>query len=126
MTDDDVYSEEESDDDAFFDELPDDALFTSVWLLTGITGSVFGHLTFANGRIAFTTNDGCVFNVPLSEVSDVEFPWYYFDVSVKFRIGAERYRLSFAKPGNTGGRLSDVFEGRQSGKAWKSVLTART
>lgn len=86
MTDDDVYSEEESDDDAFFDELPDDALFTSVWLLTGITGSVFGHLTFANGRIAFTTNDGCVFNVPLSEVSDVEFPWYYFDVSVKFRI----------------------------------------
>ncbi len=67
MTDDDVYSEEESDDDAFFDELPDDALFTSVWLLTGITGSVFGHLTFANGRIAFTTNDGCVFNSPTAQ-----------------------------------------------------------
>ncbi len=115
-----------TDDDVFVDELPDDALFTSVWLLIGIIRSVPGHLTFANGHIAFHTNDGCVFNVPLSKVSDVEFPWYYFGGGVKFRIGAERYRLSFVKPGNTGGRLSDVSEGRHAGKAWKSVLAART
>ncbi len=114
-----------TDDDVFVDELPDDALFTSVWLLTGITGSVFGHLTFANGRIAFTTNDGCVFNVPLSEVSDVEFPWYYFGGGVKFRIGADSYRLSFVQPNNVAG-YPDIGEGRRACKVWRSLLVART
>lgn len=67
-----------ADDDAYWEQLPDDALVTPVWLLSGITGS----------------------------------------------IGADRYRISFVRPGNVAGH-SNISEGRQAGKDWKSVLTAR-
>lgn len=108
-----------------WEEIPDDALISQVWLLIGLTGSEQGSLIYANGRIALHTNDRCAFDVPLSEVRDVEFPWYYFGGGVKFSIGADRYRLSFVRPENLGGH-SSIFEGRQAGKDWKSVLATRT
>ena len=109
------------DDDDTFDE-DEDVFSTSAWLLVGITGSVPGVLESANGRLAFTTGERRLFDVPLPAVSDVEFPWYYFGAGVKFRIGADSYRLSFVQPNNDAG-FPDVGEGRRAGKAWKSVLT---
>lgn len=101
------------------------ALYTQVWLLDGLTGSVPGALRLAHGRIAFTTDDGRrVFDVPLSSVSEVKFPWYYFGGGVKLRIGAESYRLSFVQPNNVAGQ-SDIFGGRRAGKAWKAALASR-
>ncbi len=75
-----------------------------------------------DGRLAFTTGERCLFDVPLPEVSDVVFPWYYFGGGVKFIIGATSYRLSFVEPNDT----LAIGEGRRAGKAWKSVLVART
>ena len=100
----------------------DDTLRTPAWLLTGIVGSVSGVLELTGGRLAFMTEQRSLFEVPLSRVSNVSFPWYYFGGGVKFRIGADRYRMSFVEPGESG----DIGEGRRAGKAWQKVLTGRT
>ncbi len=129
-------------------QMIDDALCTPAWLLVGITGSVPGVLELADGHLAFTTEEERVFDVPLSKVSAVKFPWYYFGGGVKFSIGADRYRLSFVRPNDAsdipgrllartefggpaalltaGRKVLDIGEGRRAGKAWKSVLAART
>ena len=102
-----------------------DTLRTPTWLLDGITGSVPGVLELSDGRLTFTTDDGLrVFDAPLSEVSNVRFPWYYFSGGVKLNIGVNRYRLSFVQPENVAGH-SDVAGGRQTGKVWKTVLNSR-
>ena len=127
--------------------MTDDALCTPAWLLVGMTRSVPGVLEWADGHFAFTTEEGRVFDVPLSEVINVKFPWYYFGGGAKFNIGVESYRLSFIRPNdasdipdrllagteagglggllNIGRKVSDIGEGRQAGKAWKSVLVTR-
>jgi len=98
-------------------------LQSQVWLLSGMTGSQEGILQLADGRFAFTDIDGqTVFDVPLSEVREVEFPWYYFGGGMKLSIGAERYRVSFMRPGNIGGGIGDIGPGRRVGKEWKAAL----
>jgi hypothetical protein len=121
-----------------------EVLRTPAWLLVGLTRSKPGVLELADGRFAFTTEEGTVFEVSLSEVSEVKFPWYYFGGGVKLRIGADRYRLSFVRPNDAsdipdrllagtefgapaalltaGRKLLDIGEGRQAGKNWKSIL----
>ncbi len=54
------------------------SLCTVAWLLIGLTDNVPGILELANGKLAFTTEEGSVFSVPLSEVRDINFPWHYF------------------------------------------------
>lgn len=126
----------------------DDALCTPAWLLVGMTGSVPGILELADGRLGFTTEEGRAFDVPLSEVNNVNFPWYYFGGGVKFNIAADKYRLSFVRPNDAsdipgrllahtelgapaglltaGRKVLDIGEGRRAGKAWKTVLMTRT
>lgn len=123
--------------------MADDALCTAAWLLVGITGNVPGVLELADGHLAFATEEGSIFDVPLTEVSDVVFPWYYFGGGVKFKIGANSYRLSFVRPNDASDapshllaraefaspapffKVLDIGAGRRAGKAWKSVLAAR-
>jgi hypothetical protein len=138
----------DDDDDAFDDD--DDALCTQAWLLIGLTRSIPGVLESADGRFTLTTEDGCVFDVPLSEVTDVNFPWYYFGGGVKFKIGIDNYRLSFVQPNDADdvpyhllaktdhflakaeiGDLSallpaGISKGRRAGKSWKSALGFQT
>lgn len=120
----DVFDDEAFDDEAFDDD--DNALCTQAWLLTGLTRSIPGILESANGRFALTTEEGRVFDVPLSEVTGVKFPWYYFGGGVKFHIGVNRYRLSFVKPTGYSGEIGDIGEGRRAGKVWKSALCLQT
>ena len=124
----------------------DQTLCTPVWLLIGMSGNVPGVLELADGRLSFTTEEGRVFETPVSGVSEVKFPWYYFGGGVKFKVGTASYRISFVKPnsasdvpgrlmahlgGEAGGaagiltigrKVSDIGKGRKAGKAWKSVL----
>ena len=124
--------------------MSDEALCTPAWLLVGMTRSVPGILELVDGHFAFTVEEGRVFEVPRSGVSDVKFPWYYFGGGVKFMVGGERYRLSFVRPNDAsdvpgrliagteyggpaalltaGRKVLDIGEGRRAGKAWKAVL----
>lgn len=118
-----------------------DTLCTEAWLLVGLTRSVPGILELDNGQLAFTSAEGCVFDVPLSTVRNVNFPWHYFGGGVKFSIGSDDYRLSFVQPNDAPDasaellerttfsrapsalKVLDIGDGRRAGKAWKSVLS---
>ena len=118
---------------------------TPAWLLIGLTRSAPGVLEFADGRLAYSNEEGRVFDVPLAEVTAITFPWYYFSGGVKFTAGGEHYRLSFVRPNDAsdipgrlmagteegapfalltaGRKVRDIGEGRRAGKAWKAILT---
>jgi hypothetical protein len=123
------------------------SLRTPIWQLVGLFGNRPGLLELAGGRLAFTTDEGQVFDAPLSEVTAIKFPWYYFGGGMKLRVGAARYRFSFVRPNGAedipgrllaregdavaalltaGRKIADIGTGRQAGKAWKSVLGAQT
>ncbi len=123
-------------------------LRTPAWLLVGLTGSRPGVLELADGRLAFTAEDGRVFEAARRDITDVVFPWFYFGGGVKLTVAGTRHRLSFVRPNGAedvparlvdgtadvaGGalalltaheKLRDIGEGRAAGKAWKAALLA--
>ena len=104
-------------------EMATDDVETEAWLLKGLTGNVPGILGLVDGRLIFVTDDEqIVFDAPLSEVSNIKFPWYYFGGGMKLSVGAERYRLSFVLPTAVGGGVADIPEGRSTCKMWRSLL----
>ena len=122
-------------------------LCTPAWLLTGLSNKP-GVLELARGRLAFTAEDGRVFEAALAEVTNVKFPWHYFGGGVKLQVGERKYRISFVRPnggtyaagrllasaggagGAAGGLMTaglavrDIGSGRKAGSAWKTVLAA--
>jgi hypothetical protein len=68
------------------------------WLLIGTFRTAAGWLDLTAGRLRFSTPDQVVFDVSLAEVTDVDWPWYYFGGGVKLRAAGERYRFSFVLP----------------------------
>ncbi|RYX79976.1 hypothetical protein EON83_30510 [bacterium] len=96
---------------------------SSAWILIGIHGSKAGTLTLSKGRLSFVDDDNkkSVFDVPFSEVMDLTYPWQYFGGGVNFRIGSEKYRISFVLPHYEYG----LAEGLEVAKAWKPLLTGR-
>ena len=135
-------------------------LRTEAWLLTGIS-SIPGALRLSGGRLSFTAfgagncgrrklrkleaetgqeglakrlgddEHAVVFDVPLADVQEATFPWYYFTGGVKLTLDGARYRFGFARPANTklpsdGLGLDDIAKARRSGKAWKAVLSERS
>ena len=68
------------------------------WRLIGTLRSQAGWLDLTAGRLRYSTPDGVVFDVPLAEVTDITWPWYYFGGGVKLTAGGEQYRFSFVLP----------------------------
>ena len=121
---------------------------TPAWLLVGMTGSTPGVLEYADGRLVFSTDQGRLFDAPLSEVHNVTFPWYYFGGGAKLTVAGQQYRLSFVRPNGAsdipgrlmagsdiagaagdvlalltaGRKIVDVGTGRQAGKRWQAIL----
>jgi len=122
------------------------SLRTRVWLLVGMTGSRPGVLELTDGVIAFTAEEGRVFETRLTEAIDVAFPWFYFGGGMKLTADGTRHRISFVRPngaevadarlfegGDAGAlalltvnrKIADIGEGRRAGKAWKAALWGR-
>jgi hypothetical protein len=109
-------------------------LCSPAWRLVGI-GNEPGILELTDGHLELIQEAGAVFRVPLSEVNNISFPWYYFNGGVKFTIGSEKYRISFIQPNDAFPLPPHLMErtqfgsgfcqAQQAGKAWKSVLAAR-
>lgn len=107
------------------------SLRTPAWRLIGLTRSEPGALAYSDNRLSYRAEDGLLFDVPLSEVSHVVFPWYYFGGGVKLVADGEAYRFSFVTPNDalpssvTGSAPVGIGAGRRAGAEWKRVL-ART
>ena len=83
-----------------------------------------------------------MFDVPLTSVTDVVWPWYYFGGGVKLSAAGEPYRLSFVLPNGAEypsarmaaeagdpaslalvwEKASDIGVGRDVGKEWRRRL----
>jgi hypothetical protein len=92
--------------------------------LSGLIGSEPGHLELRNGRLRYTPSQKGEpgFDVPLTEVGDIDFPWHYFGGGFKMSVGGERLRFSFIEPHNEN---ADIGAAREAGKAWKKLLLNR-
>ena len=112
------------------------------WRLKGITVSIPGWLDLTAGRLRFATPDEVVFDVPLAEVTDIVYPWYYFGGGVKLRAAGELYRISFVLPNGmeyasarglasqgdlaslaiVASKAEDIGAGREVGRRWRELL----
>ena len=77
---------------------PEKDFASYAWRLIGTLRSQDGWLDLTAGRLRYSTPDGVVFDVPLAEVTDITWPWYYFGGGVKLTAGGEEYRFSFVLP----------------------------
>ena len=129
-------------------------------MLRGIS-SIPGALKLSGGRLSFTAfgagncwrrqlrkleretgrvglaellgddQNAVVFDIPLAEVQDVHFPWFYFSGGVKFTVDGVRYRFGFDRPANTklsaegADLVGAISKARRSGRAWKAVFIDR-
>jgi hypothetical protein len=118
-------------------------LRSPVWLLVGMTGSRPGLLELSGGVLAFTGEEGRVFEANLADVKEIAFPWFYFGGGMKLTVAGTRHRISFVRPNGAevasarlleavgGGalalltvnrKIADIGDGRRAGKAWKAAL----
>ena len=122
-------------------------LVSPAWLIGGLR-NVPGYLGLGGDRLTFVS-DTPVFDVPLSEVTDVVWPWYWFGGGFRCRAAGERYKVTFVRPngmpapdpsmlqvgvgvfGMLSGTwhdihalqgLADVRTGRAAGQQWRSAL----
>ncbi len=122
----------------------EDDFASYAWLLIGTFRTAAGWLDLTAGRLRFSTPDKVLFDVPLAEVTDVDWPWYYFSGGVKLSAAGERYRLSFVLPNGAEypaaraaaaagdpaalaivwDKASDIGAGREVGKEWRRRLEA--
>ena len=113
------------------------------WRLEGATRSIPGWMVLDDGRLRFATPEEVVFDVPLADVADVVFPWYYFGGGVKFRAAGQAYRFSFVKPNGAeyavaragaafgdsaslllvASKAADIGDGRSVGREWRRLLS---
>ncbi|GAB5536570.1 MAG: hypothetical protein Rubg2KO_28190 [Rubricoccaceae bacterium] len=105
---------------------------TPAWRLIGLTRSEPGVLSHSDGRLSYRTDTGVLFDVPLSSVSQVVFPWVYFGGGVKLAAGGDAYRFSFVEPNDApsspliGSERVGIAAGRRAGAEWKRILAGAT
>ena len=121
-------------------------IISKVWLLHGtFGGSTPGVLMLNDGKVSFTTEEGEHFNVPVSEVKDVKWPFISFGMALNVAINGQKYKFSFMRPNGGAdigdstltqiGRFTSVGRGmdavtslakwgdtKKTSKQWKEVL----
>jgi hypothetical protein len=109
------------------------SLETPAWLMPSVftINAKLGRLRLDHGRLSFreTVGDRTLFDVALSDVRNVKFPFYNLGSVVRFDVAGQRYRLAFLRSERrfkwSGARLSDVRPARRWGKQWKAALKDR-
>lgn len=95
----------------------------TVWRMIRISGSERGVMKLTKDRFSFAGDKGTRFDVPISSITEIKFPWHYFGGGMKVSIGADNYRFSFIEPHNEYASISDA---RETGSKWKAALASVT
>jgi hypothetical protein len=125
-------------------------LATPAWLMSGWGCTVAGVLVAGDGRLSFLTEEGLRFDVPVTEVTDVTWPWHWFGGGVRLHAAGVPYKITFVLPAGAAepapslmeagmSRVAtvagavpphplagsrDVRHGRCAARLWKEVLPA--
>ena len=106
-------------------------LVSKVWNIPGIFGSVTpGLLVWKEGNVAFITEEGVQFNVPLSEVKEVKYPFLRMGLGFDAVVNGKKYKFALSKPNPSAPELDDTAGDQllrlfQVGKFWDSIGTLR-
>ena len=128
----------------------DKELISTVWKISGIIGKVTpGALVWKNERVAFITEEGVQFQVPLADITNIKWPFLRMGMGFDTEVYGQKYKFSFAKPNASApeieikngnplpkvvfaglyvddvSSLLDIKSDRQTTKKWKAVLTEK-
>lgn len=82
-------------------------IISKVWQLHGaLSVATPGLLIFNNGKASFVTEQGEQFNVPVSEIKEVKWPFLQFGLGFNAVVNGTQYKFTFMKP-NTAPELND-------------------
>ena len=122
-------------------------MVSPAWLIGGLR-NVPGFLGSDGRRLAFVADEP-VFDVPLTEVTDVRWPWHWFGGGVKLAAAGRAHKITFVRPNgmpapdpsllSTGvgvlatlsgtwhdvhalQGIADIGTGRAAGARWRQVL----
>jgi hypothetical protein len=113
------------------------------WLLSGIMNTP-GVLRLQDGRLAFLSDDGVVFDEPLAAVEKISFPWYQMACGFTAVVAGTKRRIALARPNGApapgralvemvgpevlgaAGSIGDLVAGRRRGLVWRALLQDRT
>jgi hypothetical protein len=74
-------------------------LISKVWLMHGTFGGATpGVLTADGGKASFITAEGEHFNVPVSDIKDVKWPFLQFGLGFNASVNGQKYKFTFMKP----------------------------
>lgn len=87
-------------------------LISKVWRLEGLIGKVeAGILVWDAGHVLYITEGGIEFNVPLSSVSNIKWPFLRMGFGFDAIINDTKYKFSFSKPNHNAPDI-DVVPGK--------------
>ena len=119
---------------------------SKVWQMHGpFRVATAGMLTLNNGVVTFLTEEGQQFQVLISEVKEVKWPFFQFGLGFTTVVNNKKYKFTFMRPNgagdldtsaiggllggsNLGGGLEAIAnlanwsDNKKSGKQWKAVL----
>jgi hypothetical protein len=74
-------------------------LISKIWQISGLVGNaVPGILLWKNQEVAFITEKGIIFNLPISEIKEVKWPFLRMGLGFDAVINGEKFKFTFAKP----------------------------
>lgn len=74
-------------------------LISKVWKIAGLVGAVTpGALVWKKGQMTFITEEGIQFQVPVSEIKNIKWPFLRMGMGFDAEVNGKKYKFSFAKP----------------------------
>ena len=104
-------------------------LVSKIWRIYGIVSEVTpGLLVWNNRLVSFITEEGKEFEVPVSEIKNIRWPFLRMGLGFDAEVNGEKYKLSFTKPNPTARELDDnlaeqIFRYIDIGKFIDSIKT---
>ena len=84
-------------------------LISKVWRITGLfSNAIPGALVLQNGQVAFITQTDVQFNVPLSEMKDIKWPFIRMGLGFNAVVNDKKYKFSFSKPNPSSAEITII------------------
>lgn len=77
----------------------EEKIVSKVWLIKGLIGKVqAGVLVWKDRQVAFITEEGIQFNVPLTAIRDIKWPFLRMGLGFDAVVDGKKFKFSFSKP----------------------------